>query len=208
MRIGPTARLATTDDHPGVVDLLRSARAESPLGPQLCSPDSTTLDGQLVSWCSMPGATLVVAELGGDIVGMALAVHVDVNLFADHRYLMVEALYVHPDHRRRGAGHALLQQVAEVAAAGEAVYVVTMPLTGNRSEQRFLSSLGFSPAAMRRFADTQSLLRRLAPQQRATARRGRTIDDIIARRRRSRGLPPTPAAGIDMARQRTAGSGR
>lgn len=194
MRHGPIARLAHPDDFAQVVEVLRVARADSPLGPQLCSPDSDTLADQLTTWCSMPGATLVIAEVGHEVVGVALAQLVDVNLFSDVRYVQLEALYVASAHRRRGVGRVLMQRVAQTAADGEATHVVTMPLTGSRSEQRFLSGLGFSPAATRRIAETAVLQRRL--EVLATPRRSRGIDELIARRRRSRGLPPTPARGI------------
>lgn len=196
MRHGPTARLARPDDLPQVVELLRAARADSPLGPQLCSPDSATLGEQLGVWCAMPGAGLLVAAVGEEIVGTALTQHVGVNLFSDVAFLQLEALFVDAEHRRRGVGRVLMAAVAQVAADGGATHVVTMPLSGSRSEQRFLSGLGFSPAATRRIAETAMLQRRL--EILATPRRARGIDEIIARRRRSRGLPPTPVSGIDV----------
>jgi predicted N-acetyltransferase YhbS len=194
VRHNPVARPAHPDDLPRVIELLRSARADSPLGPQLCSPDSDTLGEQLQAWCAMPGASLLVAEAGDDLVGIALAQKVDVNLFSDVVYLQLEALFVDGGYRRRGVGRALMSLVAQVAVDSEATHVVTMPLTGSRSEQRFLSGLGFSPAATRRIVETPALLRRLDVL--ATPRRAKGIDEIIARRRRSRGLPPTPARGI------------
>lgn len=202
MRHGPVARLARSEDIPQVVDLLRLARADSPLGPQLCSPDSDTLSEQLAAWCGMPGTNLLVADHGDDvIVGAALTQHVDVNLFSDVAFLQLEALYVDSSHRRHGVGRVLMALAAQVAVDGDASHVVTMPLTGSRSEQRFLSGLGFQPAATRRIAETAVLQRRL--EILATPRRARGIDELIARRRRSRGLPPTPARGLALG-----GSGR
>ncbi|WP_420114360.1 GNAT family N-acetyltransferase [Pseudactinotalea sp.] len=195
MRHSPVARLARREDIPQVVDLLRLARADSPLGPQLCSPDSETLGEQLAAWCGMPGTHLLVADHGDDvIVGVALTQHVGVNLFSDVAFLQLEALYVDSAHRRHGVGRMLMALAAQVAAEGDASHVVTMPLTGSRSEQRFLSGLGFQPAATRRIAETAVLQRRL--EILATPRRARGIDELIARRRRSRGLPPTPARGL------------
>jgi len=154
----------------------------------------------------MPGASLLVADHGEEeAVGAALTQHFDVNLFSDVAFLQVEALYVDAGHRRHGVGRALMSLAAQVAAESGATHVVTMPLTGSRSEQRFLSGLGFQPAATRRIAETAVLQRRL--EILATPRRSRGIDELIARRRRSRGLPPTPARGIDLgARGRGAAS--
>ena len=206
MRHGPISRLARPEDLAKVVELLRLARADSPLGPQLCSPDSESLAEQLAGWCGMPGASLLVADHGEEeAVGAALTQHFDVNLFSDVAFLQVEALYVDAGHRRHGVGRALMSLAAQVAAESGATHVVTMPLTGSRSEQRFLSGLGFQPAATRRIAETAVLQRRL--EILATPRRSRGIDELIARRRRSRGLPPTPARGIDLgARGRGAAS--
>src|SRR5699024_12867379 len=78
--------------------------------------------------------------------------------------------------------------------------VVTMPLTGARSEQRFLSGLSFLPVGSRRIADTGSLLRRLEARSQGRARRPRRIEKLIARRRRSRGLPETPPGGAALRR--------
>lgn len=196
MRHGPTARLAHPDDLSQVVELLRMARAESPLGPQLCSPDCESLRHQLTVWQAMPGAGLLVAEQGTDILGVALSQYVEANLFSDVAYLQLEALFVAAAHRRRGVGRLLMSMVAHVAFDRGASHVVTMPLSGSRSEQRFLSGLGFSPAATRRIVETPMLQRRL--EFLSGPRRTRGIDEIIARRRRSRGLPPTPPSGVSI----------
>lgn len=194
MRHGPIARLAQPEDFSRVVDLLRQARADSPLGPQLCSPDSETLGEQLAVWCSIPGTSLLVADIGDEVVGVALTQHIGVHLFSDIEFLQLEALFVDAAHRRRGVGRLLMSLAAQVALDGGASHVVTMPLTGNRSEQRFLSGLGFQAAATRRIAEVPALQRRL--EVLATPRRSKGIDELIARRRRSRGLPPTPPVGI------------
>src|SRR5699024_8741834 len=133
-------------------------------------------------------------------LGFALAQMVPPNLFSDISYVQLEALYVVQGNRRRGAGRLMVHQVALAAARAGAERVVTMPLTGARSEQRFLSGLGFSPAGSRRVAETASLMRRLEPQKGMRERRPRALDELIARRRRSRGLPETPAGGVDLSR--------
>lgn len=198
VRMGATARVAQEIDLDSVLPVLRAARADSPLGAQMCSPDSERLAEQLRAWFGVPGSSLVVAELDETIVGLALIQLIDVNLFTDIAYVQIEALFVDPEHRRRSAGRALMSQIAVVAARSEAERIVTMPLTGARSEQRFLSGLGFSTAGSRRIADTAALLRRLEQTGAGRERRGRGIEELIARRRRSRGLPATPPRGISL----------
>src|SRR5699024_3811762 len=121
------------------------------------------------------------------------------RVLSDVSYLQLEALYVRQGMRRSGAGRAMMHQLALRAAGDGAERVVTMPLTGARSEQRFLSGLGFLPVGSRRIADTGSLLRRLAARSQGQARRPRRIQELIAPRR-SRGLPETPPGGVDLRR--------
>lgn len=200
VRRAASARQANEDDLEGVVPVIQAARADSPLGPQFVDPASSTLSAQLRTWYGMPGSTLVIAEQDQSMIGFALAQMVPPNLFSDISYVQLEALYVVQGNRRRGAGRLMVHQVALAAARAGAERVVTMPLTGARSEQRFLSGLGFSPAGSRRVAETASLMRRLEPQKGMRERRPRALDELIARRRRSRGLPETPAGGVDLSR--------
>ncbi len=200
VRSAASARPATEDDLEAVVPVIQAARADSPLGPQFVTPASSTLSAQLRTWYGMSGSTLVVAEHEDTVIGFALTQVVPPNLFSDISYVQLEALYVTQGHRRRGAGRLMVHEVALAAARAGAERVVTMPLTGARSEQRFLSGLGFSPAGSRRVAETASLLRRLDPPSGLRERRPRALDELIARRRRSRGLPETPPGGVDLSR--------
>lgn len=201
VRSAVSARPATEDDLGDIVPVIQAARADSPLGPQFVAPDSSTLADQLRTWYGMPGSTLVIATGEEAVVGFALAQVVPPNLFSDINYVQLEALYVVQPARRRGAGRLMVHEVALATARAGAERVVTMPLTGARSEQRFLSGLGFSPAGSRRVAETASLLRRLDPPVAGVReRRPRALDELIARRRRSRGLPETPPGGVDLTR--------
>ncbi|MGC0250592.1 N-acetyltransferase family protein [Pseudactinotalea sp. Z1748] len=191
------ARLAEPADLDAVVPVLRSVRAESPLGAQLVNPDAD-LDGHLRAWYALPNAYMVLAEADDQVVGVALAQVIEANLFSDVAYLQMEALYVQTAFRRRGAGRALMGQLGLVGARAGAEQVVTMPISGSRSEQRFLSGLGFTVVGARRMTPTAALLRRMEQQAKGRERRGRGIDELIARRRRSRGLPPTPPAGVSL----------
>lgn len=199
VRSAVTARRADRSDLEAVVPVIRAARADSPLGPQFVAADTTTLASQLGIWYEMSGSMLVVAEVDDAVVGFSMAQVIAPHLFADISYAQVEALYITQACRRRGAGRAMVHEVALEAARAGAERVVTMPLTGARSEQRFLSGLGFSPAGARRVAETASLLRRL-DRPSGRERRPRGLEELIARRRRSRGLPETPPGGVDLNR--------
>lgn len=194
------ARPAGEDDLGAVLDIVCDARHDSPLGPPLIGPVTEVVDEHLRAFHAAPDTALVVGESGGEILGFAMATCMRPRVLADVTYLQLEALYVRQGMRRSGAGRAMMHQLALRAAGDGAERVVTMPLTGARSEQRFLSGLGFLPVGSRRIADTASLLRRLETHPQGKARRPRRIEELIARRRRSRGLPETPPGGVDLRR--------
>lgn len=184
-----SARRAVPGDFDAVLEILRLARADSPLGPHLCSPDSDRVGQQLAAWFELESTRLIVGEIDDRIVGVTFCQVVDTSIFADVRFLQLEAMFVHPEFRRRGMGRMLMTEVARLALELDAGQIVTIVLTGARSEQRFLSGLGFGPAGSRRIVETPTLLRRLeAPATGHRERRVRGFDDLIARRRRSREL--------------------
>ncbi|WP_194164996.1 GNAT family N-acetyltransferase [Pseudactinotalea sp. HY158] len=183
-----SARRAVPGDFDDVLEILRLARADSPLGPHLCSPDGDRVAEQLAAWFELADTHLVVAESDDRIMGITFCQIVDTSVFADLRFLQIEAVFVHPEFRRRGVGRMLMTEVAHLAVEVEAERIVTIVLTGARSEQRFLAGLGFGPAGSRRIVDTTALLRRLEVPVSHRERRVRGFDDLIARRRRSREL--------------------
>ncbi len=182
-------RHAGSSDIDELVELTRLARQESPLTAQLCTPNSDQLTELLTAWYSLEGCSLLVAESDGKIVGFALVQHVAPTLFSDVAFLQIEGLFVREEFRRRGIARGLLSEVVNIAEAGQIENIVTIVLTGARQELRFLAGLGFMPAGARRLVDTQTLARRLSGPSRE--RRVRSIDELIARRRRTRDLTTT-----------------
>jgi GNAT superfamily N-acetyltransferase len=205
VRAGIEVRPAEPGDMDQLVGLCLTARAESSVGSAICSSDAATLTKQLGAFTAVPGAHVLVAYVEQTMVGMVLGRMIGPNPFTDEVSLAVEALYVDPGHRRRGAGHALMVAIAELATAAGADQVYAVPLPGARGMQRFFVQLGFAPAANHRATTTSALLRRLATGALATGRSGpRGLEDLIARRRRSRTgsgkvlpQPPVAAAGPD-----------
>jgi predicted N-acetyltransferase YhbS len=209
-RLGTAARRATPGDLDAVVELCFAARVESPVNAQLVSPSRIVVREQLSAVFDLPDMRLLVVEADGAVVGFALARTAPAGFFSRTAWLQLETLYVGEAHRRRGAGRALMAALSRLAVEEGAERVVTMPLTGSRSEQRFLARLGFAAAAGHRIVDTASLVRRLelesVPRER---RRRRGLDHLIAARRLSReadalgqagDVPPAvgaPAVGVD-----------
>lgn len=182
-------RRAGTADVAELVELTGFARQESPLTSQLCTPDSTHLTELFNGWLGLEGSEVVVAENEGRIVGFALVQQVPPNLFSDIPFIQIEGLFVREEFRRRGIARCILADVVTIAEAANITQIVTIVLTGGRQELRFLAGLGFAPAGARRIVDVHSLNRRLSSPNRE--RRVRGLDELIARRRRTRDLTTT-----------------
>ncbi len=184
MRSGVEVRQVRPEDLDQLVDLCLEARAESAIGSQICSADHEVLAAQLSTLAGAPGGVVLVAVDDSVIVGMLLGRCLGPNLFTDEVSLAVEAVYVAPRHRRRGAGHSLMLEAADLAERAGAATVYAAPIPGARGMHRFFVQLGFTPAAAHRVTTTAALQRRLS--QDVAPRRRTALDDLIARRRRSR----------------------
>ncbi|MGW2090949.1 N-acetyltransferase family protein [Promicromonospora sukumoe] len=180
-------------DLPAVAALAVSARDDSPTGAQLGAQELDRLLEHL-SVLLAAGGHVLVAKLDGQVVGVVLGRVVAAYLFAQNASLYLDMLYVAPQARRHGVGHALLRAATDLAAAHDCHDIYSAPVPGNRGVQRFLARLGFAPAAGHRVASVAALQRRLAAE--ATARDGAHgrrsarggIEDLIARRRRARSV--------------------
>jgi len=222
MRASVDVRHAVADDLLDVAGLCLEARDESSTPTQLCSADVERVRGQIGALLSVPGGRVLVARHEGVAVGFLLARVIEANIYHDAPALYVEALFVAPSFRRRGAGHALLGAAAEIALEVGADEVYSVPLPGSRGVQRFLLRLGFAPAAAHRVVQTATLVRRLEGDPAASRRGSRGLEDLIARRRKARiethsgpvdlrelqarlragrtaaGTPSTPGAGVPL----------
>lgn len=211
-------RPAREDDLPAVAALAVEARDDSPTGAQLGAQDT----GRLLEHLSVllaAGGHVLVAELGGRIVGVVLGRVVAAYLFAYRPSLYLDMVFVAPRARRHGVGHALLRAATDLAAEHECDDIYSAPVPGNRGVQRFLARLGFGPAAGHRVASVAALQRRLAdaaPRDGAhTARRSARagLEDLIARRRRARSVMESgpidlrPVGGGAPSRRRPARTG-
>ncbi|GAA1858408.1 GNAT family N-acetyltransferase [Myceligenerans crystallogenes] len=192
MREAVDVRSADAADLRAVAELAIRGREESPAGAQVTGGDTDRLAGQLSVLLAVDGRILV-AERGGEIVGVVVGRVVGPHLFLNQPVLYLDTVFVAPDARRRGVGHALLRAVAALAVDHGCEEVYAAPVAGTRGVQRFLSRLGFVQACGHRIVPTQTLLRKLAqdlPFAKGSEPRRRFgrggLEDIIARRRRER----------------------
>ncbi|MBO9554478.1 GNAT family N-acetyltransferase [Cellulomonas sp.] len=209
MRPGVHVRSACPHDLEDLVDLCLAARSEAGVGSQLCTEDSERLRSQLGTLLATPGGEVLIGTVDDQAAGLLLARIVGPGPFTDQSSLHLEALFVLPDARRRGLGHALLSRAVQLAEQAGATELYSSPLPGARGMQRFLARLGFAPAAAHRVVTTAVLQRRLThevgpasitPSVRRTGPRG--LEDLIARRRQVReGRRLDEASAADAAAQ-------
>jgi GNAT superfamily N-acetyltransferase len=83
----------------------------------------------------------------------------------------VSHLIVAPEHRKRGAGHALVAAAAGYAEELGFDSVVVGVAPAGRDANRFFARLGFAPLVIRRFAPLATLRRTLGPAEPAAALR-------------------------------------
>lgn len=200
MRPGVHARPARLEDLSDLTELCLVARREAAVGGQLCTDDAGRLRDQLAALVAFPDGRLLVGTVDDRVAGLLIARVVGPGLFADAAMLNIEAVYVLPDARRRGLGHALLAGAVAVAQEVGAVEMFASPLPGSRGVQRFLARVGFAPAASHRVVNVATLQRRLAADAANAAAepsrrvRVRGLEDLIARRRQVRDAGRTVAA--------------
>ena len=99
---------------------------------------------------SRPDEQLLVAEVGGELVGV---VHVKVfdtppsPLHVMRRRGHVQDLVVAEEHRRRGIGRALMERAASWCREQGARQLLLTVWEGNRAAEAFYASLGYRPVS-------------------------------------------------------------
>lgn len=194
MRPGLVARPVVPEDLADLAQLCLTARAETGLGSQVCSDDAARVARQLGTLADTPGGHVLMVGHDDVPVGLLLGRVVGPSAFTDEANFYIEALYVHPEHRRRGVGHALLAEAVRIAEERGAEHIYAVPLPGARGQQRFLARLGFARAVSYRVVPTGVLQRRLAGEPVVRGGRVRSLDELIARRRQARAGGAAPVA--------------
>lgn len=88
-----------------------------------------------------PYSEFIIADDGADIMGMAYATQ------KDHKLSILNQLYVHPEHQKRGVGSLLL---AEVESAFPGVYALQLEvIEANQKTLQFYESRGFEKTSSR-----------------------------------------------------------
>jgi GNAT superfamily N-acetyltransferase len=122
-----------------------------------------------------PSYRLLMASIDDEVVGFVSLSVVGHGLLTDSAAVVVDAVHVTDQHRKRGIGTALLREAVVLADEVGAGDVVVNTPTRGRDVNRFYARQGFAPLVVRRSAPVASLRRRLGVEPRLDLR-DTTID--------------------------------
>jgi GNAT superfamily N-acetyltransferase len=173
-----TTRSARPDDLPAVLTLVRQHRAEAHAEGVLTgqTPGAAAAAG-FRRLLADPGHRVVLAVLPGPnapdggpaaelVIGLAILGLDPLSVVLGVAQVTVDNLVVHRDHRRRGAGTALLGAAVGYAADVGADHVAAAVGGHEAERQRFFARMGFAPLTTRRIVPRETLARALASWQR------------------------------------------
>lgn len=157
------ATLWSRAGYPVDVSAIDSGEPERAIGAVLVDPDQR----------------IVVGEYDGCVVA---AVHLrrgPISPLSHEDAVHTSYLAVHPDHRRHGHAHQLLEAAVAWAEEKDTTRITAMTVSDSRESNRFLARLGLGTVATVRVTSTAALRMRLTPR----ASRTRAIGHVLAERR-------------------------
>ena len=172
-RNGVRVRTATPDDLDVVMEFAGHVREAEPVRGRAAArrgPDGVRSRCARLLTDPAHRVVLAVDDLSGDVLGAAVLGADAVTGLLDPPAVYVSHLLVSPQHRKRGAGRALVAAAASYAEElGVDSVVVAVSPTG-RDANRFFARLGFAPLVIRRIAPVSTLRRVLGSTDLADAR--------------------------------------
>jgi GNAT superfamily N-acetyltransferase len=135
---GLTIRIATIDDAPAILTLIRGLAEYERLAHEAIA---TEADIRESLFGSRPAAEVLIAETNGAAAGFALFFH-NYSTFLGRRGLYLEDLFVFPEFRGRGFGRALMVRLAQIAVERNCGRFEWWVLDWNEPSIRFYESLG------------------------------------------------------------------
>lgn len=163
-RSGVRVRVATRDDLDALLALAGDVREIGPVRSRAAGrrgPEGIRLRCERLLADPDHRVVLAVDEATGDVMGAAVLGADAVAGLLGPPSVYVSHLFVGAEHRKRGAGRALVAAAASYAEElGVDSVVVGVAPTG-RDANRFFARLGFAPLVIRRIAPVAALRRTL-----------------------------------------------
>jgi len=191
-----TLRDATVDDCPGLVALWSACMTEQrgvgeTFAQQLSwrEPDDVEAAGALAEHLAQDWRRMILAVDGDEIVGAVVAELTTLTPINRSRVLVVTALQVTPEYRRRSVAQLLLSAIAAYAEERDCEVILACVPVLARESSRYLTKLGFNQLAVLRAVQTSRLRARLddkVPHAKGTGR-------LLAVRRTLRRRQKTPS---------------
>lgn len=182
-----TLRSATGEDAAALIGLWREGNETDQREPSAAMPSTLGIPEAaeaIDAAHARGGARLVVALIGGAIVGMTYYEVRNAGPLTLTKILVVTDFQVSPRHRRKGVAAALLTSAAHFAEEHGAVVVMAAVKPQFRDGHRYLTKLGFSQAAVVRGIDADVLNSRLAIKTAGSRDTGRLLAVRRGMRRR------------------------
>jgi GNAT superfamily N-acetyltransferase len=107
---------------------------------------------QLEQWLAGPGSTVLVAERGADVIGLAVLLTRPPSPFAGavpRKVIELDNLVVRADQRRWRVGRRLLGAAVDWSRRQDATHVEVAVHAFNRDARRFYEGFGFSASVDR-----------------------------------------------------------
>ena len=188
-------RCATPADAAALTDLWAEVLRRGDRDEQLADM-ATVIERAATS----PDQRLVVAEYDGEVAG---AVHLQISTMTPINLeptVLAVSPHVLPQFRRHGVGTALMDAAVSFAEERGVAHVATAAAAGSRDANRFMARLSLGPQAVLRIAATHAVRGKLEAHrpaaQRAHARSGRQLTQVLAARRSLRRNQPPPLGDI------------
>jgi ribosomal protein S18 acetylase RimI-like enzyme len=108
------------------------------------------------------GSVVLVAEDGGEIVGMAYGESRVPSRFSDERALELSSVVVRMDRRGQGIGRALVLEAGRFASEEGLPWIELKTFVPNQASMEFWEGLGFTPRVVQLTSATKTLNARLA----------------------------------------------
>jgi GNAT superfamily N-acetyltransferase len=148
-------RVATPHDYEALCGLFREldefhVRARPDFFKPIEGPARTR--EQVDRWLADPGSTILVAEVGTDIVGLAVLLTRPPSPFAGavpRKVIELDNLVVRGGLRSRGIGRSLLEAMMDWSREQGATHIEVAVHAVNGAARRFYRRFGFSPSIER-----------------------------------------------------------